>query len=135
MKIALSGRVLKGTIASSRQASRRSATIWPVPQGDVMDTIRLIRNMVMVASLTLIVGVVIGPAQAADKHLKAVVTTAAATPQSGLGITASGAVEDNLKTCMGRIPKDASAGQRMMAEQGCGRDQETRKSFDAAPGR
>jgi hypothetical protein len=94
-----------------------------------MDTIRLIQNIVMVASLTLIVGVAIEPAQAADKHLKV-----AATPESGLGITASGAVEDTLKTCMGRIPKDASAGQRMMAEQGCGRDQETRKSLDAVPG-
>ena len=94
-----------------------------------MDTIRLIRNMVMVASLTLILGVAIGPALAADKHLKA-----AATQESGLGITASGAVEDTLKTCMGRIPKGASAGQRMMAEQGCGRDQETRKSLDAVPG-
>ncbi|MDQ6732931.1 MAG: hypothetical protein M3Z35_02270 [Nitrospirota bacterium] len=97
-----------------------------------MDTNRLIRHMVMVASLTLIAGVAIGPAQAADKHLKAAVADA---QESGLGITASGAVKDNLKTCMGRIPKDASAGQRMMAEQGCGRDQETRKSLDAVPGR
>jgi hypothetical protein len=96
-----------------------------------MDTIRLIRHMVMVASLTLIAGVAVGSAQAADKHLKA---AAAAAPESGLSVTASGAVEDNLKTCMGRIPKDASAGQRMMAEQGCGRDQETRKSLDAVPG-
>jgi hypothetical protein len=44
-------------------------------------------------------------------------------------------VEDSLKSCMGRIPKDASTGQRMMAEQGCGRDQEIRKSIDAVPGR
>jgi hypothetical protein len=99
-----------------------------------MDTNRLIRRMVMVASLTLIAGVAIGPAQAADKHLTAAVAAAAATPESGLDITASGAVEDTLKTCMGRIPKGASAGQRMMAEQGCGRDQETRKSLDAVPG-
>ncbi len=94
-----------------------------------MDTIRLIRHLVVVASLTLIAGVAIGPAQAADKHMKA------AAPESGLSITASGAVEDNLKTCMGRIPKNASVGQRMMSEQGCERDQETRKSLDAVPGR
>jgi hypothetical protein len=93
-----------------------------------MDTIRLIRHMVVAGSLSLIAGVAIGAAQAADKPLKA-------APGSGLSITASGAVEDNLRTCMGRIPKDASAGQRMMAEQGCGRDQETRKSLDAVPGR
>lgn len=94
-----------------------------------METIRLIRHMVMVSSLTLIAGAAVGPAQGADKPLKA-----AAATEDGLSITASGAVEDNLKTCMGRIPKDASAGQRMMAEQGCGRDQETRKSLDAIPG-
>ncbi len=97
-----------------------------------MDTIRLIRHLVVVASLTMIAGVAIGPAQAADKHMKA---AAASAPESGLSITASGAVEDNLKTCMGRIPKNASVGQRMMAEQGCERDQETRKSLDAVPGR
>jgi len=97
-----------------------------------MDSIRLMRHMIMVSSLTLIAGAVVWPAQAADKHLRA---DAAAAPESGLSITASGAVEDNLKTCMGRIPKDASAGQRMMAEQGCGRDQEIRKSLDAVPGR
>lgn len=96
-----------------------------------MDTIRLIRLMVMFAWLVLIVGIAVGPAQAAAK------VSNAATPiasQSGLNITASGAVEDNLKHCMERIPKNASAGQRMMAEQGCGRDQEARKSFDAVPG-
>jgi hypothetical protein len=96
-----------------------------------MDTMQLIRHMVMVASLTLIAGIAVGSAQGADKHVKA---AAAVAPGSGLSITASGAVEDNFKTCMGRIPKDASAGQRMMAEQGCGRDQETRKSLDAVPG-
>ncbi len=94
-----------------------------------METIRFIRYMVMVASLTLVAGAAVGPAQGADKPLKAEAAT-----EDGLSITASGAVEDNLKTCMGRIPKDASAGQRMMAEQGCGRDQETRKSLDAIPG-
>jgi hypothetical protein len=97
-----------------------------------MDTTRLIRHMVMAASLTLIVGAAVGEAQAADKPLKA---AAAGASESGLSITASGAVEDDLKHCLGRIPKNASAGQRMMAEQGCGRDQETRKSLDAVPGR
>ncbi len=97
-----------------------------------MDSIRLIRHMIMVSSLTLIAGAAIWPAQAGEKHLRA---DASAAPESGLSITASGAVEDNLKTCIGRIPKDASAGQRMIAEQGCERDQETRKSLDAVPGR
>lgn len=40
---------------------------------------------------------------------------------------ASGAVEDNLNACMARIPKDASAGQRMLAEESCRRDQANRR--------
>ena len=40
---------------------------------------------------------------------------------------AAGAVEDNLNACMARIPKDASAGQRMLAEESCRRDQANRR--------
>ena len=47
---------------------------------------------------------------------------------------AAGAVEDTLKACMARIPKDASIGQRMIAEQSCGRDERDRKPFQAVPG-
>ena len=47
---------------------------------------------------------------------------------------AAGAVEDTLKACMARIPKDASIGQRMIAEQSCGRDERDRKPFLAVPG-
>ena len=97
-----------------------------------MDTIRLIRHMVLLTSLIAMAGIAVGPAHAAAKASKAAAPVAS---ESGLSIRASGAVEDNLKHCMGRIPKNATAGQRMMAEQGCGRDQEARKSFDAVPGR
>lgn len=40
---------------------------------------------------------------------------------------ASGAVEDSLNACMARIPKDATAGQRMLAEESCRRDQALRR--------
>ena len=40
---------------------------------------------------------------------------------------AAGAVEDNLNACTARIPKDASAGQRMLAEESCRRDQANRR--------
>jgi hypothetical protein len=40
---------------------------------------------------------------------------------------AAGAVEDNLNACMARIPKDASAGQRILAEESCRRDQANRR--------
>ena len=46
---------------------------------------------------------------------------------------AAGAVEDTLKACMARIPKDASIGQRMIAEQCCGRDESDRKPLQAVP--
>ena len=38
----------------------------------------------------------------------------------------SGTQGDTLEACMGRIPKDASAGQRMLAEESCKRDQANR---------
>jgi len=40
---------------------------------------------------------------------------------------ASGAVEDTLNACLARIPKDASAGQKMLAEESCSRDQGARR--------
>lgn len=40
---------------------------------------------------------------------------------------ASGAVEDTLNACLARIPKDASAGQKMLAEESCRRDQAARR--------
>lgn len=40
---------------------------------------------------------------------------------------ASGTQGDTLEACMARIPKDASAGQRMLAEESCRRDQANRR--------
>ena len=40
---------------------------------------------------------------------------------------ASGAVEDTQNACMARIPKGASAGQGVLAEESCRRDQENRR--------
>jgi hypothetical protein len=42
-------------------------------------------------------------------------------------------VEDKLKTCLSRIPKDSSTGQRLLAEQGCRKEQEVRSARHAAP--
>lgn len=47
---------------------------------------------------------------------------------------AAGAAEDTLRACMGRIPKDATIGQVMIAEQGCWRDENERKPVQAVPG-
>lgn len=40
---------------------------------------------------------------------------------------AAGVEEETLDSCLGRIPKDATAGQRMLAEQTCRRDFATRR--------
>ena len=55
-------------------------------------------------------------------------------PAPSAGV-ASGAVEDTLAICMGRIPPIATAGQRLMAEQSCHRDESGRSSMQAVPGR
>ena len=47
---------------------------------------------------------------------------------------AAGAAEDTLGACMARIPKEATIGQRMIAEQSCWRDQNHREPFDSVPG-
>jgi len=46
---------------------------------------------------------------------------------------ASGAAEDTLKACMARIPELASAGQRMLAEQSCAGEEQTRRASGSAP--
>lgn len=47
---------------------------------------------------------------------------------------AAGAAEDTLPACRARIPKDASIGQLMIAEQSCWRDENDRKPVQAVPG-
>jgi hypothetical protein len=53
--------------------------------------------------------------------------SAAAPTKGGIDRIASGAVEDTLNACLARIPKDASAGQKMLAEESCKRDQANRR--------
>lgn len=40
---------------------------------------------------------------------------------------AAGVEEETLDTCLARIPKDATAGQKMLAEQSCQREYATRR--------
>jgi hypothetical protein len=49
-----------------------------------------------------------------------------ATAKSGDRV-AAGTHGDSIEACMGRIPKDATAGQRMLAEESCRRDQAARR--------
>jgi hypothetical protein len=82
-------------------------------------------------ALFLFFGLQVSPGQAADKPA-AKSTVAAATASSP---HAAESVEDSLQACMARIPKDATAGQRMIAEQSCLRDEGDRKPFQATGGR
>jgi len=53
---------------------------------------------------------------------------------SGPSRISQGTQGDSLEACLARIPSDASAGQRMVAERTCQRDAENRSSIDAVPG-
>ena len=97
-----------------------------------MKTDRFIRHMVMVVALALTAWLPALPAQAADQLSGETISSASMGER---GVVAAGSVEDTLKACLARIPKDASAGQRMMAEQSCDRDEDTRKPIQAVPGR
>jgi len=113
-----------------------------------MNTDRFIAHMILVVAVALLVWLPVPSIQAADQAREvanptvlpgeAGINPAPVVPLAsavGLGIVASGAAEDNLRACLARIPKDASSGQRMIAEQGCERDQVNRQSIQAVPGR
>lgn len=95
-----------------------------------MTTNQFIRYAVMVATLVAIAGLSVSTTQAADQA-RATAIPSAQTRE--LGIVAAGAVEDSLQACLARIPKDATAGQRMVAEQGCKQDQASRQSVQVSP--
>lgn len=96
-----------------------------------MTTARIMKQIVRRASV-LLVALCPVLAQAADQPKPDVAAVNKVTVPAAI---ASGAVEDSLKVCLARIPKDASAGQRMMGEQSCQRDEQTRQAFSAMPGR
>ncbi|MGQ0811322.1 MAG: hypothetical protein ACT4OO_08880 [Nitrospiraceae bacterium] len=56
-------------------------------------------------------------------------------PAKATSKVASGTEDDTLQACIGRIPKDATVGQRMIAEQTCKRDEAVRGEINVVPGR
>ena len=97
-----------------------------------MRTYLFIRHTVLVASLMLIPWISPLSAYAADQQSGKAIHSASA---EALDVAAVGAASDTLKACLARIPKDATAGQRMVAQQGCGQEDETRKLIQAVPAR
>jgi hypothetical protein len=83
----------------------------------------LITHAVLVALLALIPWIAVPSADAAEKKSKA---SKPPTQSEGRTTVASGAVEDSQEACLARIPKNATAGQRMLAENSCKRDQASR---------
>jgi hypothetical protein len=106
-----------------------------------------ITRIILAAALAAIVPLSVPAAKAEDKPVKtsgkaagkapagAVKKSMPPTQSEGRSTVASGAVEDTRDACLTRIPKDATAGQRMIAEQSCTRDQTSRQSMSDVPGR
>lgn len=97
-----------------------------------MNTHLVITRIIVIASLVLIPWISTPSADAAGKAPK---LSAPPTQSEGRSTVASGSTEDSQQACLARIPKVATAGQRMVAEDSCKRDQESRQSFQNAPGR
>ena len=93
---------------------------------------QFIHRMFFAGSMILFAVLFTSPVQAADKA-----PTPPTTPSANDSITsiAAGTIEDSLRACLSRIPKDATAGQRMFAEQSCRRDDGDQKPFQATDGR
>ena len=70
-----------------------------------------------------------GESQAAEPRTR---ESAAPIATGEMNVMASGSVEDTLKLCLARIPKDASAGQRLLAEQSCQGAERTRSTSRGA---
>lgn len=95
-----------------------------------MKASEFIRRMGLVASLALIPWLSPLSTYAAEQPAGGATPSVSA---GGLGESASGAAEDTLKACLARIPKDATSGERMIAEDSCRRDEGTRESIQAVP--
>jgi hypothetical protein len=71
----------------------------------------------------------------ADTALAVDKSLSAAVPSKSHDAVAAGSVEDSLDACLARIPKDATAGQKMLAEQSCRRAEADRAPVQTSGGR
>ncbi|MBA5865587.1 MAG: hypothetical protein GDA67_02695 [Nitrospira sp. CR1.3] len=92
----------------------------------------LIHRTMLVGIVVIIAGYF---ASVAFSGEKASVTPAVPTAAITGSAAAEGAVEDTLQACLVRIRKDATAGQRMIAEQGCRKAEAERKPSQRFSGR
>lgn len=95
-------------------------------------TMGFIADAVLPIALLLAVWIVAPVADAADKAPRA--SAPAAKPEEQRKMPSETA-DDTREACLARIPKDATPGQRMVAEHTCKRDQESRQPIQDVPGR
>lgn len=88
--------------------------------------------VILFGTSTLLCGILVPSIHAASASSNAPVPAAVTTPGNAI---AAGAIEDSLQACLARIPKDATIGQRMIAEQSCRRDEGDRLPFQVTPSR
>lgn len=88
-----------------------------------------VKRVVLMGCMVVSVGLMAVDGQAADARVK---ESAAPVTPGEINAMASGAVEDTLKLCLARIPKEASAGQRLLAEQSCAGAERTRSTSQGA---
>jgi hypothetical protein len=91
-----------------------------------MKTSLYLKHTILAMPLLFAASFAFAPAQAADLQPGKRAAGPAALAEPGI---AAGAAEDTLEACMARIPQNASLGQRMIAEQGCTRDESDRTQF------
>ncbi len=70
------------------------------------------------------------PNQTEERELRGAVIV---PPKDRSSDISPGAAEDTLKACLARIPKEATVGQRMMAELTCEREEVIRKTYQSSP--
>jgi hypothetical protein len=93
-------------------------------ENETMQHTSLMKRTILVTSLAIIPLILSGLTLAAEQ-VKEPMSSAEAQMQ-GLTEIAVGSVNDTLQICLGRIPKDGSAGQLMLAEQNCQQVEATR---------
>ena len=96
-----------------------------------MITTLFTKRTICVLTVLLAASIGLVSTQAADREPALVAPGSDTTTEPGI---AAGSAEDTLQACKARIPKDASIGQLMIAEQGCWRDENDRKPVQTIPG-
>lgn len=101
----------------------------PTEEEEIMRIQLLVKQLVLMGCLVASAILPTGEGQAAEPRT---MESTAPITTGEMNVLASGSVEDTLKLCLARIPKDASAGQRLLAEQSCQGAERTRSSQGAS---